>query len=753
MVRITDETRARWESSGNRMANVERMLAAYNGVTEPLETAQKLVLRNHDDESVAKGVYKAMRASGSATWKFLQFDLPVPIQQFGNLAAGVPQLLRAMALKEDASALFARGDHPGAIAGYEKAMRTILGDDSISFPTQKFYFEPYLSVGERGPSSYETPPRFAPTHFLELLALASNILQSHIHLNQFVEAIDWLHEFRQILACVRLTTLPGPQPSWKDWCLPYSEYYLLRFKTWLRGIQVFNSLGNTAAAACFAQLCMVDYGTVDHDTLASFPRLHAVYKEMRPDQWFQHRHPEPNIFERHVAHPDLQVLGVWDRIQYAPGDKPPGRLDASTWIWRGTLYVAAGTTNRENPGPVGLQDMWALNLQTRKWRRLPDVPVTSLGRKRDEPNISGQMRVRDSRVYCFLGKPTIAVFDLVTEEWSIIGTSMQPGVRWPYHSNGDRLEAFATAILDHNLYVFGGDDAKTFLGTNIFMALDLNTMRWSHISGTTGLVTPLYGIELRTNPAMWAVPSERRLFVMYGAAKRSNAYMGSMEGGASTDFAYTDIWSFHVDNGQWTREKLRGNHPSWRTEMACTWSPALERAIVYGGYNSSAVTLDDSRDYGASDLPSMFRYSYFGDTLLFDPTTRIWKHVLVKGFPSYRALSSLVCDPDDGKVYIFGGYTNCEYVPANRGIIRVYSDLWQLKIDMPGGNWNPKDLERDIRSERNGPWRKCYTCANVGISWQKCGGTCGGKYYFCSKDCQRSGWKEHKETHGCRKKS
>lgn len=99
--------------------------------------------------------------------------------------------------------------------------------------------------------------------------------------------------------------------------------------------------------------------------------------------------------------------------------------------------------------------------------------------------------------------------------------------------------------------------------------------------------------------------------------------------------------------------------------------------------------------------------------------------------------------------------------------VRTYNDLWQLKIDMPGGNWKPKDLERDIRMERMGPWSRCFTCGVCDISWQKCelkvdygtrmlsrlsgGGTCGGKYYFCSKDCQKNGWKEHKEKHGCRK--
>ena len=34
-------------------------------------------------------------------------------------------------------------------------------------------------------------------------------------------------------------------------------------------------------------------------------------------------------------------------------------------------------------------------------------------------------------------------------------------------------------------------------------------------------------------------------------------------------------------------------------------------------------------------------------------------------------------------------------ITANKAVVRMYNDLWQLKIDMPGGNWDPKDLERD----------------------------------------------------------
>ncbi|EJD48582.1 hypothetical protein AURDEDRAFT_136196 [Auricularia subglabra TFB-10046 SS5] len=284
------------------------------------------------------------------------------------------------------------------------------------------------------------------------------------------------------------------------------------------------------------------------------------------------------------------------------------------------------------------------------------------------------------------------------------------------------------------------------------MALNLSTLRWTHLSGTSAHVPKTFEPNLRTNAALWAVPSERKLFLLYGNAERASAYLTRSPHGCSKDWVYSDFWSFAVDSRTWTRERLRGNFASPRAEMADVYSPALGRAVVYGGYHGSLMTLDNSPSGNLIGKNALFRYSYFGDTLLFDPATRMWQLVLVKGFPSYRAGSTLVCDPDGGNIYLFGGYTSSEFSPRKSRETRTYSDLWQLKIDMPGGHWDPKDLERDIRAERAGPWMRCFSCGVCGISWQKCGGTCGGKYYFCSKDCQKNGWKEHKETHGCRKR-
>ena len=98
------------------------------------------------------------------------------------------------------------------------------------------------------------------------------------------------------------------------------------------------------------------------------------------------------------------------------------------------------------------------------------------------------------------------------------------------------------------------------------------------------------------------------------------------------------------------------------------------------------------------------------------------------------------------------GYTSSQYVPSKySGEYHCFGDIWQLKLDMEGGDLTEEDLQKDVRTESLGPWRRCYSCGNVSMTMMKCAGTCGGQYFFCSSDCQKESWKEHRDSHGCRK--
>lgn len=295
-----------------------------------------------------------------------------------------------------------------------------------------------------------------------------------------------------------------------------------------------------------------------------------------------------------------------------------------------------------------------LDLESRGWRRLADVPVSGLSRRTDATNV---MCVWNDRAYYFAGTLRLAVFDLVQEEWHVVTTSLPRGASWPYHG-GAVFECSAKALLDGVLYIFGGRDGAVPLGHNIFMALDLATYRWRHISGTSAHNPQLFEPNLRVHAAMWADPAQRKVYVLYGMALRQAACLQRAPGGSETDHTYNDFWSFHVDKHKWERERLRGNFPAPRAESAHIYSPALQRAVVYGGYHGSLMTRDDQVE-DMLNPNAFFRYSYFGDTLLYDPETRLWQLVLVKGFPSYRAAGSFACDPESGKLYLFGGEYAC----------------------------------------------------------------------------------------------
>jgi hypothetical protein len=138
----------------------------------------------------------------------------------------------------------------------------------------------------------------------------------------------------------------------------------------------------------------------------------------------------------------------------------------------------------------------------------------------------------------------------------------------------------------------------------------------------------------------------------------------------------------------------------------------------------------------------MFPYSFFADTFIYDhetppATTRSeptlsapkWKQVLTPGFPTYRCQAHLLCDPITGRTYMFGGWTNSQFVPTKSKLIsRSFGDLWELRMDMDGGRFEEVDIEEEVRVAKAGPWQRCFACASAG-PWKKCGGTSGSDLF------------------------
>jgi len=118
------------------------------------------------------------------------------------------------------------------------------------------------------------------------------------------------------------------------------------------------------------------------------------------------------------------------------------------------------------------RDLFCLDLQKLDvWRELPAYPIPE--------SISGQfigwtMVVHKSRALLFTGRPQVDFFDLVTENWGSFMTRMKPGESWPY--DGPSLLHYTAQLVDGQLYVFGGSHFGSWLGCNVLMKLDLETL-------------------------------------------------------------------------------------------------------------------------------------------------------------------------------------------------------------------------------------------------------------------------------------
>jgi len=301
------------------------------------------------------------------------------------------------------------------------------------------------------------------------------------------------------------------------------------------------------------------------------------------------------------------------------------------------------------------------------WRQLPDLPATAF---RLIGYLAGHrpMQVWENKAYLFHGFLEIHVFDLVTEKWSTINTTMSQGKPWPVGKKGHNFRDFSTTLTpwDGKLYVFGGDDGATSLGCNLFLVLNLATREWDHISGTSESIPLTREPSLRVLASLWNVPEERKVYLMYGNVTRQAASYEHRPGGASMDHTCDDFWSFDPEKQVWEREKLRGSYPCVRTEMATAYCPSIGATVVYGGYNASIPTHDQIGlpSKLPKDQPQMYSFSFFGDTFVYDSKTKIWKHVLIRGFPSYRGMSAFIPDTETGKIYFFGGgyYSHCKNI-------------------------------------------------------------------------------------------
>jgi hypothetical protein len=226
-----------------------------------------------------------------------------------------------------------------------------------------------------------------------------------------------------------------------------------------------------------------------------------------------------------VKDPQMQIRGVWTKLKPA-GKAPSARLSHASFIWNSTLYICGGMASGAK---AFFCDIWCLPLTPLgQWKKLPDFPSGIL------PPKGIRMAVWKDKALMFRGhRDRLGFFDLKTETWGTQKTTFGSSQRWPY--NEGIFDQYSVEMFEDTMYVFGGDDSGSCLGTNVLMALDMKTWAWTHLGGTSAAIATQTMPNLRCYPNCWIVPKERRLYVLYGNANRSLAKQEKKPHGA-TDF-------------------------------------------------------------------------------------------------------------------------------------------------------------------------------------------------------------------------
>ncbi|KAJ6486262.1 hypothetical protein DFH09DRAFT_1106159 [Mycena vulgaris] len=143
-------------------------------------------------------------------------------------------------------------------------------------------------------------------------------------------------------------------------------------------------------------------------------------------------------------------------------------------------------------------------------------------------------------------------------------------------------------------------------------------------------------------------------------------------------------------------ERNEGNRRSYKYDYGRTCQPettvfvdesSFDRRTVIRNRGWALRERKTSKDDRLLRVPAHIPYdrtraknAYLADTFVYDTITALpaaasttqesalpapkWRQVLTHGFLTYRCQAQLVCDPDTGRTYLFGGFTNNQYIPA-----------------------------------------------------------------------------------------
>ncbi|KAJ6546235.1 hypothetical protein DFH09DRAFT_1507739 [Mycena vulgaris] len=454
-----------------------------------------------------------------------------------------------------------------------------------------------------------------------------------------------------------------PLRNWRNWMLDIPELSFLVSSGLRLSSEIFASLGNSGTA-------VMRRWTAHTDTVSLGPHhltrdLEAVQDMGRCVKLLETRHPDPRAAPNAGATvPALQVRGSWTRLQGKPGGVTEGREDFASFMLdsnRGAARIIA-IFGRMAPAP-------------RLSRPLPLIRrVSRLEHPRAQRHRAPLQRAPHRRCLRPQSRDLEPLRDNVhTDRRGSQGRSSRRVTvsRAELHGRGD-------ADWENTLYVFGGSHSKTRLGRS-------------------------------TSPRVSA--DRVRIYLLFGNCDRDVAHMNNELHAAESAFAHTDFWSWSVKHGVWRQERMAGNPPFARTEMACAYmyvnhfSPSphlpysnpcplqnekLQQAVVFGGYHPGlpAYIVND-----ANGREEGFPYPFFADTFAYDMAAATQAKPVAFDAPKWRHMLS-----------------------------RSFGDLWELRVDVPGGHFGEVDIEEKARAARAGPWQRCFACGVVGL-WKKCGGS------------------------------
>ncbi|KAK0476494.1 hypothetical protein IW261DRAFT_1642290 [Armillaria novae-zelandiae] len=532
----------------------------------------------------------------------------------------------------DAKILFRQGKYAESAAAGILAARNLVGKNSI-LPKVAGHDDSVRC------NIYES---FNPHVRRYLMACCNGVAEALVRQDRLEEALAWYEEV-EILHLHCSFESPKPLFDWKDFHFDLPSM----------------TLQHTIAKTAMADLeILAERLTLDGDLLKL-------------------RHPDPSRTPTlEVTDPGLQVRGSWKRLHTKAGSGIAPRSNFASFIWKGKLYVAGGYQGIAI-GPY-YRDIWCLDLTARDgWKELAKYPVYK------------------NKAYLFTGKRQVDFFDLEKGQWGSINTTYERTMadKWAGMENWlyphSMVNDACVEIADGKLYVFGGTHNDNQVGCNLLVALDFETKKWRRLAGHLHPKADPLAPDPRKTAMCWVNKEQDRLFILGGEANRPAATRGDPVY-ANDSFIFENMWSWHIPTGKWRRERMSGNLPSARSEVAHAFNPVLNKFLLFGRYSTGQDTIVLSDEPGGRGVS--FSFTYFADTFMYDPAPVTgnpdatptmkapkWKHVLTRGFPTYRCQANLIIDPDNGKTYMFGGYTNTQLVPMCKQnqspYVKAFNDL------------------------------------------------------------------------------